>query len=787
MEMDERRHILFDRFLSCLTGVVVAALAWLAGNNCELPPELWDELSVAAGLRPPAREFPIVWQAMMSYVVGKFGINSCVAALKFAGPVSLGIVAAMVSRLFSGYLPRVMKSDMLRTVWGRWIVRVVVLQGALFFALSEPVWLAGRVFSPDMFALMQSLLALLLALWALERASVVCMVFLGAVSALSASEQAISAFVTPAFALYLILKECEPDEKHSALLTNRVIQSVAFRWMGWTFVFCCVIAISANMLFYRASGGLQVSDSGFFAGMVNYLVNCFRYFSATASVFGWGLIIAVAFIPMLIAIGRIRSFADSDRLPPVLGSCLLAVVGILAFLQSSGISECHFWRWSAGAIRSNHMLCLCMFATSLTTVFALCVFVVDIYFRNHGRILKELYTADLEDDYLAERAVHLHRASVRILRPLMLPEPLIALALVIPFKFDTTIREMSSLVNDTISQTAEECGDSTMLFTDGSLDAAVEVAVAARGGKIKAVSMMSGSGKYDIALRTRGVEDDEARTLFSVGAADALRTWVTEENPCASNIALQVGLELWRRNNLPMPQAGGLVSRTAGFPEGDAEKYAERAHGLAERILKLYSGGKPTKTAYPELNKLFLFSQWRLSRMCRMRANEADTRKDSASSEREHALADRLDRLNPEWQKVQERMDWIGQRGGMRLTPKDGLKLGLAKADFKLARSYARKVVVTDEDDVHANFALGMSYFTEKQYGRAEMHLKKCLIRAPDEPAVLNNLAIVQLRLGRYSEAEANALKALTNLPDSAEIKTTIRHIRMARDGKKPE
>ena len=28
--MDERRHILFDRFLSCLTGVVVAALACLA-------------------------------------------------------------------------------------------------------------------------------------------------------------------------------------------------------------------------------------------------------------------------------------------------------------------------------------------------------------------------------------------------------------------------------------------------------------------------------------------------------------------------------------------------------------------------------------------------------------------------------------------------------------------------------------------------------------------------------------------------------------------------------------
>jgi hypothetical protein len=114
-----------------------------------------------------------------------------------------------------------MKSDMRRAVWARWIVRLVVLQGAVFFGLSEPVWLTGRVFSPDMFALLQSLVALLLALWSLERSSVVFMVFLGAISAVAASEQAISAIVTPAFALYLIFKDCEVDANNPPLLTNR--------------------------------------------------------------------------------------------------------------------------------------------------------------------------------------------------------------------------------------------------------------------------------------------------------------------------------------------------------------------------------------------------------------------------------------------------------------------------------------------------------------------------------------------------------------------------------------
>ncbi|MBE6397861.1 MAG: tetratricopeptide repeat protein, partial [Lentisphaerae bacterium] len=431
--------------------------------------------------------------------------------------------------------------------------------------------------------------------------------------------------------------------------------------------------------------------------------------------------------------------------------------------------------------------CLCMLGTSLAVLLVLCVFAVDVYFRNYGRLLREMFpeAAD-DDDPLVWRAMRSFRLSVKVLRPLMRIEPFVAIALVVPFRFDGTVREMASIVNDIVRQTAAECDGANMLFTDGSLDAAEEVAAKLRGSNLKALSMMSRSGKYDVAVRLRGETNEENRVLLSVGAADALRTWVKTKNPCVSNIALQVGLELWRRNNLPMPEAGGLVSRTAGFPGGKAEPYAESARSIAERILRLYANGDPMDAGYPELNSLFLFGQWRLSRMCRMRANEADGRKDAKASEMEHSLADRLDRFNPEWQKVQERMDWIGKQDGMRLTPREGLKLGLERADFRLARSYARKVIVSDADDVQANFALGMGYFTEKQYGRAEMHLRKCLVRAPNEPAVLNNLAIVLLRLGRFDEAEANALQALKHLPDSSEIKITLRHIRTAK-GRRPK
>jgi tetratricopeptide (TPR) repeat protein len=247
-------------------------------------------------------------------------------------------------------------------------------------------------------------------------------------------------------------------------------------------------------------------------------------------------------------------------------------------------------------------------------------------------------------------------------------------------------------------------------------------------------------------------------------------------------------MELWRRDGGAMPKAGGLVMRTDGFRPGAAEEYATAARSLAGRMLRLHRRGDVFAAGYPALNRLFTFVQWRLSRMCRMRANEADPEKCSRLSEMENELADRLDRTNPEWLRVQERMEWIGRQDGMRLTPQEGLKLGLERADFKLATAYARRILTLDPDDVKANFAMGMSCLAERQYGRAEYFLKRAREKNPDEPAILNNLAVVLLRLDRFAEAETNAVRALKAFPTSPEIKETLRRIRqeLGRDGRVP-
>ena len=61
-----------------------------------------------------------------------------------------------------------------------------------------------------------------------------------------------------------------------------------------------------------------------------------------------------------------------------------------------------------------------------------------------------------------------------------------------------------------------------------------------------------------------------------------------------------------------------------------------------------------------------------------------------------------------------------------------------------------------------------------KNYGEAEMYLRRCLKRRPNEPAVLNNLSIICRKQHRWKEAEDFARKAIEILPGSPEVKQTL-------------
>jgi tetratricopeptide (TPR) repeat protein len=73
-----------------------------------------------------------------------------------------------------------------------------------------------------------------------------------------------------------------------------------------------------------------------------------------------------------------------------------------------------------------------------------------------------------------------------------------------------------------------------------------------------------------------------------------------------------------------------------------------------------------------------------------------------------------------------------------------------------------------------------MSYYTQKQWARAEEYLRRCLIKKPRQPAVWNNLGMICMYTERYEEGLGYAKRALSIIPESAEVKDTIKQIEEA-------
>ena len=261
--------------------------------------------------------------------------------------------------------------------------------------------------------------------------------------------------------------------------------------------------------------------------------------------------------------------------------------------------------------------------------------------------------------------------------------------------------------------------------------------------------------------------------------------------------AMQMGFELWTRD-LTLPECAGLVARPGGFPAGVVDAGAKAARAIAERMLAVYKRDENLSRIAPPLRRLFMLTQWRVARLSRVRADRLDAQSQAEQKKgdavsvskaealkstaiKESELADQLDEGNPSFTRIRQQLEMVNQGPTFRLTPREGLKLGLDRADFRMAEMFARQVLTTDPDDANANFALGMYYFGREQYARAEAHFQRSLMSQPENPAILNNLAVAQLRLGRLDAAEKNARHALRVRPNGPETKRALENILKAK------
>ena len=183
---------------------------------------------------------------------------------------------------------------------------------------------------------------------------------------------------------------------------------------------------------------------------------------------------------------------------------------------------------------------------------------------------------------------------------------------------------------------------------------------------------------------------------------------------------------------------------------------------LAERILDLRKENPGLDgNADRLLADLFLYIQWRVAWFCHRRSEQADRANDMGQAEKEERIGTALDDANPALSHMRQKTSNLAIWETGRLMPREGLRLGLGRLDFVMARHYAQKVLRTDPDYTPANFAMGMSFLKEEQYNKAASYLRRCVEQNPNDIAAWNNLAVVYQRQGSLDEALSAVERAL--------------------------
>lgn len=764
-------------------GVAVAALSWF-WRYAWLPPGAWEDVAVAAGLHPPEAAFPLLWHAIVHPLFRFFDMAQAIRILRFGGFVSLGLVAMLLMAIFNETLPTAMRSRTQRRAWCRWIVRVVLVQGVVLCVCSDPVWEVGQVFGPAMLHLLMLLGAILVFVRYALRKGIIqgwywTMLILGVMS----GETTLGLLLAVACLFFCRLRAELNADKMQNPLADPFVRTMVMRRMTVIAAVGWLVAVLVNVAFFCMQDGLEAHDLSGFQYSVTYLHNYWKLLTTASSPSGWMLSIIVVLVPFVLSIVHLSVATDDDKFLPYWYAAYFLLVGLVAFLQLAGWQSFWFWTWTGdgNAVESPLLKCCCSFLSAQTFTYALCVLGVEVYFRNYKRIAGIKYQDSVEDTELgADLAASLRRFS-RISRLSLLLEPLVMFALVVPYRMQTTTRGIIRALYDFARQTAWECQDARFVFTDGTLDTAVELCAREQRRELLPLSMTGGSTERERFLRGRGALDEEDREMMSYGAVDALRTWLRHKQQRLDDVAVQLGFELWTLAKQPQPPVAGLVARPSGFPPGLAKEGIEQAHALVARILDVYAGDDELESTSPELRDLFTRVQWRVARMCRMRADILDRSKQTDAALAESQRADDLDAHNASFQHVRRQLEMVGQGKNFRLTPREGVRLGMDRGDFRMAEMFARQVLYSDPDDVSANFVMGMFYFGNEQYGRAEQYLKTCLKKRPDESAVLNNLAVTQLRQGHLDEAESNARHALKSNPKSREAQRTLESVLKAK------
>ncbi len=746
-----------DFLYAIVTGLLVTALNLLWRYPCAHPKD-WADLAIAAGLRPPYALCPGVWRAIVHPLFRHLSFDDTLLVLRVGG-IAVASLTAMLTYLLIREVLAITVRQFSRTLaWRNVVAPLVSFVGAVVLACGEPVWTAGQSFSPAGFFLLELVSAAFLlsryarlgGFWRLA----VSMLLFGFLS----GEYATGILLTAGalVALWQVLKTARIVHLPLADLHEEGIPATlsALFWLLGAMA-SCFISIQS----FIATGGLRVWEWSTKTLPLRYAISYVLSTLSSANLFGWIGFAALAVAPLVLAARHFQDGVDDDHPVRDVAFATLGVTFIFALSQLSMVFQAWYWRWSEQvAVASSPLLCLSAFLSTGTLVLALAVFGFNFSCR--------MPTGE---------------APKRQSNPFFLSAVAVVLIVTVPGRYGPMRRAALGVVRDYVREVARECGGVKWVFTDGALDEGVELASLRFGRPVNALPMVAGAGPRERYIRLRGAGGEEERIALRDGASATLKTWKRDFPPNLTNSAVQIGFEVWRQAREPLPACSGLLARPAGFPSGEAERGIHVAHDLAERTLDLCErnifGGTPDTFVEEKLIQVL----WRLARMTQTRAVSADLAGDSATALREIDFAEELDKANPALRRLNARIAKAGLNALRTMSPREHLRQALQRADFTAAKPYADAVLATDPGNADANFAIGMFYFADEIYSKAEIYLERCTRQRPDEPTFFNNLAIAQLMTRKLDLAEKNAKRALELLPDSPEVKDTVRQVEKAR------
>ena len=761
-----------DFAIAAFLAATTYALLWL-WSFPSLHPGSYDLCAVAAGVRPPAGVLPGLWSGMVRVVYAVFGCDYGATVLKFLGRLSLSVVAAFVYGLLREMLAFIMKARPQRSARRTLVMQLAAAIGTMTFVCSDPVWNTGQFFDESAVPLALTLGATMFFFSFMRtgslRYSYLCAFMLGVLAAESPFGVVLACLF---FALYFVVMNLKPDLE-SPFLKPAVI--AVGKW-HMTFMFGAgfVVAVCSNVANFVSLGGLGANAMSAGSLPIAYAGEYISRAMGASAFGGWILWAGVCLMPFMVSLVKFPSATDEENFLSYSSGLVYLFAGILALTQSCALPE--LWFWTYFPVSSPFLLNMGMLLMSMALAISITVLGIDSMCRNHMAIARLIYGYEEDDLDESDRAIS-QRLAEWLRRIGIVVVPALCVFVVVQGRQKTGVREMLAIIDSAVEETVRESDGTSYMVTDGFLDPAVELGSRAAGGSLKCISLV-GEGKRDACLRTRGMTAEDDVFAFGTDAGVGLRTWLHEKRGMLDKCSVQAGFDIWKRDGKELPSIGGMIARPGGWKdEAERVRGIRRSREIAGRMLSFLSGGGIKWCTDAAVRNAFFAVEWQIARMCLRRSEEEDAAGNVEDAIKDADLGERLNAKNEFYEKAAALIDGrLGEMAGM-LTPREGLRASLAKGDFTKASLYADLVLSGDPADADGNFAKGMRYLAQKQYSRAEEFFRRALRQRPDNAAALNNLAVVNLEMGRFAEAEKNVSKALEILPDAVELRNTQKAI----------